>query len=288
MAARPGARSAAMGDARERSPSKTTLTSHMKTLFPLIGFVSFVMVGAEAGLEQERGLMKTDPAAAASLLDEQLKQRPDDAWLIYNRGVAAYASKDFAKADELWQQLAATQMPDALREHVWTQIGNVAFRQVEPVIEKEPDTAVAKLEQSREAFRVAIAFNKKNETAARNLRLVEKRLEEIYARLAKRLVEEAKKENWAPKAVETLQAALSYAEQAQALNPQNAERKEEKKSIEKALAERLDQRAAAEEKTADQRNQDNDWERRDAEQHLQNALTDFQQAQALHAEDQVA
>ena len=48
-----------------------------------------------------------------------------------------------------------------------------------------------------------------------------------------------------------------------------------------ALASRLDQRAAGEEKTADQRNQDNQWERKDAEEHLQNALSDFQQAQSL-------
>ncbi len=260
----------------------------MKTPLRYLSIIGLTLCTAEAGLEKERALIQSDPAAAAAIFDEQLKQRPNDPWLIYNRGVAAYALKDFNKADELWQQVAATQMPEALREHVWTQIGNVAFRIVEPSIEKQPDTAVARLEQSREAFRVAIAFNKKNETAGKNLRVVEKRLEEIYARLAKRLADEARKENSANRAVEKLQAALSYAEQAQALNQQDQQRKEERKEIEKALGERLDQRATAEEKTADQRNQNNDWERKDAQERLQNALTDFQQAQALNPEDSAA
>lgn len=260
----------------------------MKSPFYLLSVLSLAVASVDAGLEKERDLLKSDPAAAVALLDDQLKRNPGDPWVIYNRAVAAYANKDYNKADELWQALAATQMPDVLREHVWTQIGNVAFRMVEPQIDKEPDTAVARLEQAREAFRVAIAFNKKNKTAERNLRLVEKKLEEIYARLAKQLAAEAKKENWVPKAVEKLQAALTYAEQAQALSPKDTQRQEEKKDIEKALAERLDQRAAMEEKTADQRNQDNQWERQDAEKHLQNALSDFQQAQSLHPEDNAA
>jgi hypothetical protein len=147
---------------------------------------------------------------------------------------------------------------------------------------------VSRLEQSREAFRVALAFNKKNKTAEQNLRFVEAELEKVYARLARRLAEEAKKESWVPKAVEKLEAALTYAQQAEALNPKSEERKQERNEIEKALASRLDERAAREEKTADQRNPDNQWERKDAQEHLQNALSDFQQAQSLDQQDQAA
>ena len=243
---------------------------------------------AWAGLEQERELLKQDPAKAAAHFLEQLAQKPDDPWLLYNTAVSAYAAKDFTKADEVWQQLAATQMPDALREQVWLQIGNVSYRLVQPQIEKEPDTAVVRLEQSREAFRVALAFNKKNKAAADNLHFVEAELEKVYARLAKRLADEAKKENSVPKAVEKLEAALTYAQQAQALNPKDQQRQQEKQDIEKALANKLDQRAAQEEKTADQRNPDNAWDRKDAQERLQNALTDFQQAQALDKQDQAA
>lgn len=250
--------------------------------------LSLLAAPAWAGLEQERALLQQDPAKAAAQLAEQLAQKPGDPWLLYNAGVAAYAAKDFAKADKVWQELAATQMPDALREQAWLQIGNVSYRLVQPQIETEPDTAVARLEQSREAFRVALAFNKKNKIAAQNLRLVEAELEKVYARLAKRLADEAKKENWVPKAIEKLEAALTYAQQAKALNPKNEQRQQEKQDIEKALASKLDQRAAQEEKTADQRNPENQWERKDAQERLQNALSDFQQAQALDPQDQTA
>ena len=243
---------------------------------------------AWAGLDAERTLLQQDPAKAAAQLAGQLAQAPGDPWLLYNAGVAAYAAKDYARADEMWQQLAAAQMPDALREQAWLQIGNVSYRLVQPQIEKEPDTAVARLEQSREAFRVALAFNKKNKTAAQNLRVIESELEKVYARLAKRLADEAKKEAWVPKAIEKLEAALTYAQQAKALNPKDPQREQEKQDIEKALANKLDQRAAQEEKTADQRNPENAWDRKDAQEHLQNARADFQQAQALDAQDQTA
>jgi tetratricopeptide (TPR) repeat protein len=253
-------------------------------------FVLAILAAAPAwaGLETERQLLKQDPAKAAAQLQEQLARSPGDPWLLYNSAVAFYAAKDFTKADEAWQQLAATQMPDKLREQVWLQIGNVSYRLVQPQIEKEPDLAVSRLEQSREAFRVALAFNKKNKAASDNLRFVEAELEKVYARLAKRLADEAKKEKWAPRAVEKLEAALTYAQQAQALNPKDQQRQQEKQDIEKALAQRLDQRAEQEEKTADQRNPENAWERKDAQEHLQNALSDFQQAQALDQQDQTS
>lgn len=243
---------------------------------------------ALAGLEQTRELLKQDPAKAAAELREQLAQKPEDPWLLYNAAVAAYAAKDFAKADEVWQRLAATQLPDALRQQVWMQIGNVSFRLVEPQIEKEPDLAVSRLEQSREAFRVSLAFDKRNKPAKQNLRVVEKELEKVYARLAQRLAEEGKKENWVPKAIEKLQAALTYAQQAQALNPKDAPRAQEKKDIERALAQKFDQLAAQEEKSAEQRNPDNQWERKEALENFGKALADFQQAKALDPEDQTA
>ncbi len=245
-------------------------------------------VPAWGGFDEERELLKRNAAEAAKRLAERLANHPDDPWLLYNAGVAAYAAKDYAKADEAWQQLSTLEVPDALRAQVWLHLGNVSYRIVQPHIEKEPDIALARLEQSREAFRVALAFGKKNKVAEQNLRFVEAELEKIYARLAKRLADEAKREKWVPKAVEKLEAALTYAQQAQVLNEKSEQRQQEKQDIEKALASKLDERAAREERTADQRNPSNDWERRDAQEHLQNALTDFQQAQSLDPEDQTA
>ena len=255
----------------------------------LYAFLAAAAAPAFADVPFARELLKRDAVAAAEHVAQLLAKNPGDPWLLYDAGVAAYAAKDFAKADETWQQLAAAALPDELADQVWLQIGNVSYRLVQPQIEAQPDAAVARLEQSREAFRVALAFHKRNKTAAQNLALVEKELEKVYARLAKQLVADAKKEAWNhDKAIEQLRAALSYAEQALALNPQSPEREAEKKEIEKLLAEMLDRKAESLEKTADRRNQDNPWERQNAQEELQRALENFQQAQSIAPEDQVA
>ncbi len=259
----------------------------MKARLLLAFLAAHTSAFADVPFAQE--LLKKDAAKAAEHLAALLAKSPDDPWLLYDAGVAAYAAKDFAKADETWQQLASVALPDGLSEQVWTQIGNVSYRLVQPQIEGQPDAAVARLEQSREAFRVAIGLNKRNKTAAQNLVLVEKELEKIYARLAKQLVAEAKKEEWnREKTIERLQAALTYAQQAQALNPKDPTREAEKKEIEKLLAEALDRKAEAHEKTADQRNEGNQWERQNAQEELQKALENFQQAEAIAPEDKVA
>ncbi len=257
--------------------------------FHLLPILLVVGASACADVPFARELLKKDAGAAAEHVRELLAKNPGDPWLLYDSAVAAYAAKDFAKADEAWQQLASEALPDGLSEQVWLQIGNVSYRLVQPQLATEPDATVARLEQSREAFRVALGLNKRNKTAAQNLVFVEKELENVYARLAKQLVADAKKEEWnREKAVERLQAALSYAQQAQALNPTSPEREAEKKAIEKLLAESLDRKAEAHEHTADQRRQDNQWERQSAQEELQKALEDFQNAQAVMPEDKTA
>ena len=228
---------------------------------------------AFAGVPLARQLLEQDAEKAAEHLAELLAKDPGDPWLLYDAGVAAYVARDFAKADEMWQQLASTPLPDGLSAQVWLQIGNVSYRLVQPQIETEPDATVARLEQSREAFRVALAFNKRHKTAAQNLAVVEKELEKVYARLAKQLVADAKRDEWNfEKAVERLEAALSYAQQAQALNPQSPEREAERKQIEKLLAQALDRKAESHEKTADQRRPENEWERKNAREEFEKSL----------------
>jgi tetratricopeptide (TPR) repeat protein len=179
-------------------------------------------------------------------------------------------------------------MPDVLREKAWTQIGNVSFRLVQGQIEKEPDAALSRLQQSREAYRIALAFNKGNKTAVQNLSVVEAELAKVYSRLAKQLTDEAKKDTDVPRAVEKLDAALSYAQQSLSLAPKEKEQQEQKKDIEKTLAGKLDQRAALDEAVADRSNLNLPTQRTEAQERLQNALTDFQRAQTLDKQDQVA
>jgi hypothetical protein len=254
----------------------------------VLALLAFALT-ARGDLREARELLRQNPAKAGEHVQELLAKKPDDPWLLYDAGVAAYAAKDFAKADEVWQRLAAMPLPESLRAKVWLQIGNVSYRLVQPQIEPEPDATVARLEQSREAFRVALVFNKRHKAAAQNLQVVESELEKVYARLAQRLVQEAKKETWnLEKTIARLQAALTYGQQAEALNPKNPQREQERKEIERLLAEAFDRQAAAHEKTADSRNQDNQWERQNAQEEWQKAVEDFQQAQSVAPDDQTA
>ncbi|MES2707095.1 MAG: hypothetical protein V4726_10885 [Verrucomicrobiota bacterium] len=229
------------------------------TLLPLLLLAA--ALPASAALEHERALLQNDPAKAAAEFGRKAEDAPDDPWILYNAGVASYAAGDFAKADELWQKLAGLKMPEKLKDKAWFQIGNVSYRLVQKQIESEPDAAVSRLEQSREAFRVALNHNKKSKAAAKNLKMVEGVLEKIYAKLAKRLADESKTDETDP-AIEKLEAAISYARQAESMNPASAERKQERQEIEKSLGQRLDERAAREERIADTRNPEGQSRRR--------------------------
>ncbi|RYD32810.1 MAG: hypothetical protein EOP86_14820 [Verrucomicrobiaceae bacterium] len=266
---------------------------------------------ASAALDYERALLKSDPVKAAAEFGKKAEASPDDPWILYNAGVASYAAGDFAQADGFWQKLAGLKMPEELKHRAWFQIGNVSYRLVQDQIESAPDAAVSRLEQSREAFRVALNHQKNHEPTIKNLKLVEGLLERIYAKLAKRLAEESKEEDIDP-AIEKLEAAISHARQAESMNPASPVRKQERQEIEKLLGQRLDERAAREERIADtrnpearredfppealnqpyvqntQKNPDESPEIADARERYNKALTDFQQAQTLNAADQGA
>ena len=234
-------------------------------------------------------LQQSAPAKAAEHLAALLAEKPGDPWLRYNAGVAALRGPGLPKSGRDLAGSSTAILPDDLRAQVWLQIGNVSFRLVQPQIEAEPEVAVTRLEQGREALRVAVSLTPKNRTATTNLAVVEKALEEVYARLAQRLVAEAKKEaRNLEKAIERLEAAHSYAQQAQALNAQSEERSLEKKEIERLLAEAHDRKADAHEKAAAERNAGAEWGREQARQELQSALENFQNAQAVLPEDTTA
>ncbi len=233
-----------------------------------------------AGLDMMRALLKEDPGQAAAKLTQSLAYRPEDPWRLYNAGVASYAAEDFATADERWQKLATLKLPEALRDMTWMQIGNVSYRLAEPQIESAPDAALPRLEQAREAFKTALSYNEKNRKARQNLLFVESLLEKLYARLAQQLAQAAATERELEQKIQQLEAALSYARQAEALNPENETRREERQAIGRALAEALNERATREERYADARRADrSDEARAEAREHYGQALDDFRDAQ---------
>lgn len=239
--------------------------------------------------EAREFLRQNQPEKASESIARLLAKTPNDPWLLYNAGIVAYAAKDFAKADSIWQQLASMELPEQLREQVWTQIGNVSFRLSEPLVNQQPDAAVAKLEQSREAYRVAIAQSKENRSEApqKNLVFVEKHLERVYAQLAARLVEDSKKEEAPEPAINKLHAALDYQRNATALNPQEPQHAKAERVIEQLLAERFVEKAGQSEKQGDRiaEQKSLDQSKLDAaQQEFEKARADFKQAQVFDAD----
>ena len=245
-----------------------------------------------AQLRDAREFMQQgQPVKAAAVLDQLIAQQPEDPWLQYNAGVTAYAANDFTKADGIWQQLAARPLPDKLRDQVWMQMGNVSFRFGEQTEAKAPEQALPQWEQSREAYRVVLSARPKDKVAANNLRVVEQKLAKLHARLAQRLVAEARKERSDENAIRKLEAALDHQRTAQHLEPDDEQIRKETKETEQFLAEKYAKKATQAEKRADdalEKPDSNQWERRQAEENLTRALADFAQAKSLDQENQEA
>jgi len=260
-------------------------------LLCLAGIVLGVL-SAQAELREARELMRQNQPEKAGEVIQQLRQsKPSDPWLVYDSGVAAYAAKDYEKADAIWEELAARPLPEKLQDKVWMQIGTVSFHRGEPHLSAAPELALPYWEQSREALRVAVNSNKKNQTARNNLIVVESELAKLHVRLAKRLIQESQKEWDTKKAIEKLQAALDHQTAAKALQPENHELNQEIKKTEELLAQKFTQKAADEEKNADNllnKPDPNQWERKNAEEKLTTALADFQEAKQLDPQNRKA
>ena len=236
--------------------------------------------------DARRWMEEGKPQRATEELEKMAALQPGDPWIIYNLGVAAYAAKDYRKADELWQKLAGMQLPQDLRDQVWFQIGNASYRIAEPAMKTEPDRSLAMLEQSREAFRIALSQNTEHPGASKNLGMVEQRLETLNADLATRLIAEARALANPEPAIEKLHAAQRYQQAAAALGPENPKYAAMELEIKELLADKYTVLATRLEERADRRvreQPDDAKERATARGEYERALADLQRAVAAHA-----
>ncbi len=252
----------------------------------------FVASPALAELGRIRELLRNDQGdKATEVISGLLAQKPKDPWLLYNAGVVAYARKDYAKADAYWQQLATMELPEALRKQVWLQIGNVSFRLAETSLKRQSESAVANLEQSREAYHVALSQNPEAGPARKNLAFVEGQLEGLYVDLAKRLVSDAGREKAHERAIGQLRAALDYQQKATGLDPKDPRHPHAEREIQQKLAARFLKKAEDEEQQGDriagQKTLDQS-KLSTARQEFEKAIADFKQAQAFDQEMQQA
>ncbi|MCX7872587.1 MAG: hypothetical protein N2487_04810 [Verrucomicrobiae bacterium] len=276
----------------ETNKPPTTRSARMLRILILINIILFSCYGLVAQtLNDARRMMDENrPQDAAKLLRELVKNNPADPWLLYNLGVAEYGSKNYEEADRIWEELAASTLPKKLQTRVWTQIGNVSFRKGEPLENSAPEQALPHYEQSREAYKIALAPNPNDKLAQYNLKVVEQRLAKIHATLAKKLLQQTKNTSL-KETIEKTEAALDHQRTAVNLVPENKEYANDVKQTENNLSNLLTKRAEQAEQRADNavKNPNSPrWEREQAIKNLENALTDFREAANLNKENQQA
>src|SRR5882724_8447725 len=237
----------------------------------VVSLLLLTLSGRAADLREARELLKKrEPAKAATVLRQMSAQQPADPWLAYDSGVAAYTAGDFQQADKIWQELAAAELPNKLRDQVWDQIGNVSYRLGEQVPTSTAEDALPRWESSREAYRIVLASRPKDKIAAHNVQVVELRLAKLHAQLAQRLLKEAEKKSL-QQTIEKLQAALDHQRTARELDPLNDQYKQDVRKTEQQLAQKMTEKAAQEEGKAD-KTLDNptpsEWETKRAEEDL--------------------
>jgi hypothetical protein len=234
-----------------------------------------------ADLREAREFLRLNqPEKAAAALHENPSKTKDDPWQAYNTAVIAYAARDYPRANEIWQELAARQLPPALRDQVWIQIGNVSFRQGESLEASAPEDALPQWEQSREAYRIVLSARPRDKSAAHNMKVVELKLAKLHARFGDRLYQESQKKP-IQEAIEKLQAARDHHRLAQDLDPANEQFKSALLQTERQLSGKFMEKGSREEKKADAvlaKSQPGEWETNQAVENLNTALADFQEA----------
>jgi len=76
----------------------------------------------------EQKMKQGDAIGAMTLLQDQMPNGGDDAFLLYNYGITAYAAEKWAIAEAAWDKVALLNEP-SLRNAIFFQRGNVLFRQ---------------------------------------------------------------------------------------------------------------------------------------------------------------
>lgn len=113
------------------------------------------------------------------------------AWDLYNRGVRAYAERDYAAAFSLWQDLSLHDLPRPLRCPVYFQLGNAQFRLGEPLEANSPEETAELWRRGCAAYDLALSVRPRNFEALHNQAYVQQRLARLLQRLGREALDAA-------------------------------------------------------------------------------------------------
>lgn len=245
----PRPRSAVVLPEPSPAPSATIMETSRKVSVILV----FLLVAAASAPAAEKDplLGKTDAMIregkapeAVALLREALKQRPQDYYLMYNFGVAAYAAKQYQDASDAFSEVCLS--PDKkLRGQALTQLGNTHYRIGESVSKSWSRTgAVVAWERAVEYYRSANEEQPAKTTEA-NLKVATEKLEKLLLDIADKSVLEAKKNQSLDVKISHLTKAHEAYQKVADLRPENKEAQKKADQTAEELAKKLTEKARA-------------------------------------------
>lgn len=234
----------------EPSPAPTATVMESGKFAPLAIAMFIVLSGTSWGGEGDDPLYaKTDAmiregnaSEAATLLLDASKKRPEDVYLMYNYGVAAYASKQYKEAADAFSEVSVTQ-DKKLRAKAMTQLGNTHYRIGEEVSKSWSKTGVlVAWERAVEYYKTA---NEDHPTkiSKKNLEVASARLEKLLMEVGDNSVKEAEKTTNLTAQIQHLTRAHEHFTKLNQLNPENREAKQKLENVTEQLASKLTEQA---------------------------------------------
>ena len=180
---------------------------------------------------------------ALELLNHAVESDPDNAKLLYNQAVAAYAAKDFDTA------LLALDRVDSLGNKILQhrarfQRGNTEYQLGVVAQKANTDETIARWKSSLEAFEQTVSEDPKDDRARSNAELVRRQLVDLLLAAARKSFKEAQTNNLATiparmRQIDDLRNAFEKFGEAAKTAPQNQEAREGKEASRQQLVDAL-------------------------------------------------
>jgi tetratricopeptide (TPR) repeat protein len=215
----------------------------MKT-FVWIALLScgFLAQPARAGLEMEpfeQLIQQGKPEEAMTLLAKELERRPNNARLLYNYGVAAYAAKRYDEALLAFDKVEAGRS-GALVEKARTQKGNAEFHLGLDAKAVNLEETIERWKTSLAHYRAVLKDSSGDVMAKTNHDIVEKLLMELLLKAAQKHMDTAHQSwmNGEPK-IEELRQAMEQFQEATRVDEKSEPAQQGEKQARQELAQEL-------------------------------------------------
>lgn len=200
--------------------------------------VTFAAGAAVDFVAVEQLLAKGKSAEAIPMLERELTKHPRDARLLYNYGVACYASGKFDDALLAFDKVEASRN-STLAERARAQKGNAEFRLGLSARTDNLDETIERWKTSLGHYKSALQTAPRDAMAKNNHDKVQKLLMEILLKQAQQKLEQGLKDNWDERKIEELREAMEKFQEAVQVDPASQPATEGEKKAREELAKTL-------------------------------------------------